>query len=87
MSTLRGQGPGEALDAFVAAHARARGEEDTPAFRRHLHNLLSHSSDFDDRLQRYWRLVDTVTDGQSFNMAKARVWLTRSLATSLPDHR
>lgn len=77
-------GPGDAVDAFVSAHARACRETDTPAFRLHLHSLLAQSSGFDDRLQRYWRLVGTVTKGQSFNMAEAHIWLTRSLAASLP---
>ncbi|GHF53980.1 MULTISPECIES: MerR family transcriptional regulator [Streptomyces] len=43
---------GEALDAFVDAHARASGTHDTPAFRRRLSSLLA----TEPRIDRYWQL-------------------------------
>ncbi|MFC9595232.1 MerR family transcriptional regulator [Streptomyces sp. NPDC056944] len=54
---LSGRAPqdGGALDCFVAAYAHARGEADTPAFRRRLIGLLA----LDDSpvLPRYWKLA------------------------------
>ncbi|MEV7566894.1 MerR family transcriptional regulator [Streptomyces tanashiensis] len=46
---------GGALDCFVSAYAHARGEPDTPAFRRRLVGLLA----LDDSpvLPRYWKLA------------------------------
>ncbi|MET8956603.1 MerR family transcriptional regulator [Streptomyces sp. NPDC004533] len=80
--------PGDAVNAFVSAHARAHGEADTPAFRARLHTLVSQSSGYDPRLERYWSLVGTATDGQSFNMVTAHRWLSDALAASLrPDDR
>ncbi|MGW2658806.1 helix-turn-helix domain-containing protein [Streptomyces sp. NPDC001478] len=76
-------GPGAAVDAFVSAHARARRESDTPAFRRFLHALVSRSSGFDPRLRRYWDLLGTVTGGLSLNMTAAHAWLTEGLGLSI----
>ncbi|MFF7214856.1 MerR family transcriptional regulator [Streptomyces sp. NPDC008238] len=76
-------GSGDAVNAFVAAHARARRESDTPAFRAYLHALVSRSSGFDARLERYWGLVGTVTGGRVLNMTVAHRWLTAGLAMSL----
>ncbi|MEV6575399.1 MerR family transcriptional regulator [Streptomyces sp. NPDC051577] len=78
-------GAGDAVNAFVSAHARARGESDTPAFREHLHGLVSRSSGFDPRLERYWALVGTATDGRVLNMTVAHKWLTRGLSLSISD--
>ncbi|MFD8207881.1 MerR family transcriptional regulator [Streptomyces sp. NPDC059695] len=54
---LAGRAPqdGGALDCFVAAYAHARGEADTPDFRRRLIGLLA----LDDSpvLPRYWKLA------------------------------
>ncbi|MER7468522.1 MerR family transcriptional regulator [Streptomyces sp. NPDC097981] len=76
-------GPGPAVDAFASAHARARRESDTPAFRTHLHGLVTRSSGFDPRLERYWSLVGTATCGRILNMTVAHRWLTEGLALSL----
>ncbi|MCX4451152.1 MerR family transcriptional regulator [Streptomyces sp. NPDC087866] len=76
-------GPGAAVNAFVSAHARARRESDTLAFRRFLHTLVSRSSGFDPRLRRYWGLLDTVTGGRSLNMTAAHAWLTEGLSLSI----
>lgn len=49
--------PGPELDRFVDAHATARGERDTPRFRR---RLLLGAADTDPRIHRYWSLTATV---------------------------
>ncbi|MER7723058.1 MerR family transcriptional regulator [Streptomyces sp. NPDC096323] len=50
--------PGEALDSFVDAYARAYGSRDTPAFRR----LLAGQLAADPRIDRYWELTaDMIT--------------------------
>ncbi|WP_330260960.1 helix-turn-helix domain-containing protein [Streptomyces sp. NBC_00539] len=74
---------GDAVNAFVSAHARARRESDTPAFRAHLHRVVSRSSGFDPRLQRYWALVSTATAGRVLNMTVAHRWLTDGLSLSI----
>ncbi len=76
-------GPGDAVNAFVSAHARARRESDTPAFRAYLHALVSRSSGFDTRLERYWALVGTATGGRVLNMTVAHKWLTEGLSISI----
>ncbi|MFE2479999.1 MerR family transcriptional regulator [Streptomyces sp. NPDC001194] len=76
-------GPGDAVNAFVSAHARARRESDTPAFRAYLHGLVSRSSGFDPRLERYWALVGTATGGRVLNMTVAHRWLTEGLSMSI----
>ncbi|MFE2544341.1 MerR family transcriptional regulator [Actinacidiphila glaucinigra] len=76
-------GAGDAVNAFVSAHARARRESDTPAFRAFLHGLVSRSSGFDPRLERYWALVGTVTGGRVLNMTVAHRWLTDGLSMSI----
>lgn len=76
-------GPGDAVNAFVSAHARARRESDTPAFRAFLYGLVSRSSGFDPRLERYWALVGTVTGGRVLNMTVAHRWLTDGLSISI----
>ncbi|MFG3165606.1 MerR family transcriptional regulator [Streptomyces sp. NPDC048200] len=76
-------GAGPVVDAFVSAHARARGASDTPAFRAYLHRLVSRSSAFDPRLERYWSLVGTTTGGRVLNMTVAHRWLTEGLYLSI----
>ncbi|MFD8638418.1 hypothetical protein ACFV17_40775, partial [Streptomyces sp. NPDC059656] len=76
-------GAGDAVDAFVSAHARARQESDTHAFRAYLHGLVSRSSGFDPRLERYWALVGTATGGRVLNMTVAHRWLTDGLSISI----
>ncbi|WP_176740031.1 MerR family transcriptional regulator [Streptomyces sp. Ncost-T10-10d] len=74
---------GDAVNAFVSAHARARRESDTPAFREYLHKLVSRSSGFDPRLERYWSLVGIATGGRVLNMTVAHKWLTDGLSISI----
>ncbi|MGW7102175.1 helix-turn-helix domain-containing protein [Streptomyces sp. NPDC054838] len=86
-AVTRGRPPaaGDAVNAFVSAHARARRESDTPAFRAYLHGLVSRSSGFDPRLERYWALVTATTGGRTLNMTVAHRWLTDGLALSIAD--
>lgn len=77
---------GDAVNAFVSAHARARRESDTPAFREYLHGLVSKSSGFDPRLERYWALVGTATGGRVLNMTVAHRWLTDGLSISIAEN-
>jgi DNA-binding transcriptional MerR regulator len=60
---------GSELDRFVNAHARARGERDSPRFRE---QLLADATDTDDRIHQYWALTaqffgTTVTAGRAHN--------------------
>ncbi|MGW0663740.1 MerR family transcriptional regulator [Streptodolium elevatio] len=72
--------PGEALDSFVDAYARARATRDTPAFRRALHAQLV----ADPRVDHYWREVAVLRTPASGppppTPGAAHDWLTRSLA-------
>ncbi|MDJ0347274.1 hypothetical protein QMK19_39475 [Streptomyces sp. H10-C2] len=76
---------GDAVNAFVPAHARARRETDTLAFRKYLHGLVSKSSGFDPRLERYWALIGRATGGRVLNMTVAHQWLTDGLSISIAD--
>ncbi|GAA5057493.1 MerR family transcriptional regulator [Nocardia callitridis] len=68
--------PGTELDQFVAAHAAARGERDTPRLRRQL--LLDNP---DPRVDRYWTLTDTFRTTPTVGTAAA--WLDTALAVSV----
>lgn len=68
--------PGAALDAFVAAHAAARLQRDTPAFRRVLN--VEADVDRDPRLMRYWTLAGQVTDSDLVPNA-GHTWLLAAL--------
>ncbi|NSL43188.1 MerR family transcriptional regulator, partial [Streptomyces sp. 8P21H-1] len=48
-------GPGEALDCYVTAHARAAGTRDSPAFRRGLAVRLGVADH--PVMTRYWELA------------------------------
>lgn len=71
--------PGSELDRFVDAHATARGQRDTPEFRRRL--LLSGT---DCRIQRYWKatgaIITTSTSGAALD------WLDEALRRSAEPH-
>ncbi|MFE0103505.1 MerR family transcriptional regulator [Streptomyces sp. NPDC059009] len=72
--------PGPALDRFVAAHAWARADRDTPRFRR---RLLAHvAPDREPRMRRYWRLAAEADDAP-VTPGTAYLWLTDSLARSV----
>lgn len=68
--------PGRELDLFVAAHAAAREEHDTPGFRGRLAEDLR--DDHEPRMIRYWELTEAVTGGPHL-ISRAHVWLFRAL--------
>lgn len=70
---------GEALDCFVAAHARARGLRDTPAFR----HRLGHQLAADPYIARYWQLHAELS-GPEPNLGAAHDWLRTALDTQAP---
>lgn len=71
---------GPELDRFVAAHASARGGNDTMPFRG---RLLAHvAADRDPRMRRYWRLV-AEAGGDRAALGASHLWLTDSLARSV----
>ncbi len=72
--------PGPELDVYVDAHAFARGERDTPEFRRAL--FAGTSVDADPRMRRYWTLYGAVT-GERVNGGGAHIWLVDSLARAV----
>lgn len=72
---------GEALDCFVAAHARSLGMRDTPVFRRRLSERLEREAH--PRMGRYWRLVAEVTSREPGspepNLGTTDDWLRAAL--------
>ncbi|MEU7060733.1 MerR family transcriptional regulator [Streptomyces sp. NPDC046197] len=74
----RAPGPGGALDCFVAAHARARGTRDTPAFRRALTVGLAEADH--PVMGRYWHLAGELTTDLTLGAADS--WLRAALAGS-----
>ncbi|MDF3297490.1 MerR family transcriptional regulator [Streptomyces tropicalis] len=71
-------GPGEALDAYVAAHARAEGTRDTPAFRRALGarpDAAGHPV-----MARYWELAGRLTPEPTLGAADR--WLREALTAA-----
>ncbi|MEC3916391.1 MerR family transcriptional regulator [Nocardia sp. CDC160] len=75
-----GPRPGSELDRFVAAHARARGERDSPRFRE---RLLNNATDTDHRIQRYWALTGRLF-GPRITIGVAHDWIYNALARSTP---
>ncbi|MEU2681413.1 MerR family transcriptional regulator [Streptomyces sp. NPDC007107] len=77
--------PGEALDGFVDAYARARDTADTPVFRRTLARQLA----ADPRIDRYWELTAELVsppDGQlEPTPGSAHDWLLAALETQRGD--
>ncbi|MGV9610827.1 MerR family transcriptional regulator [Nocardia xishanensis] len=66
--------PGAELDQFLAAHAAARRERDTPGFRQ---RILHGGNDTDPRIHRYWELTAEITGDTT--AGAAHYWLYRSL--------
>ncbi|WP_431951333.1 MerR family transcriptional regulator [Nocardia lijiangensis] len=66
--------PGAELDHFLAAHATARRERDTPHFR---HRLLHGGNDTDPRIHRYWNLTTEITG--TTTSGAAQFWLYQAL--------
>ncbi|MFD9437970.1 MerR family transcriptional regulator [Streptomyces sp. NPDC060006] len=74
----RDPGPGEALDCYVAAHARACGTRDSPDFRRTLSVRLA--AEDHPVMSRYWQLAGELTPGLTLGGADS--WLREALTTS-----
>ncbi|MDQ1040511.1 DNA-binding transcriptional MerR regulator [Streptomyces sp. V3I8] len=78
LRTGRDPGPGEALDCYVAAHARAADTRDSPAFRRVLTVRLAAADH--PVMARYWQLAGELTPGPTLGGADA--WLREALTAS-----
>ncbi|MEU9185580.1 MerR family transcriptional regulator [Streptomyces sp. NPDC048484] len=78
LRTDRAPGPGEALDCYVAAHARASGSRDSPAFRRSLTVRLT--AEDHPVMSRYWQLAGELTPGLTLGGADS--WLREALTAS-----
>ncbi len=72
---VRPRGGGE-LDRFVDAHARARGETDSPGFRE---RMLVDATDTDHRIHRYWALTQRFL-GTRITVGRAHDWVYSALA-------
>lgn len=80
LQTGRPPREGEALDAFVDAHARACGTRDTPAFRHRLGTMLA----AEPRIDRYWQLKAELSGPSSEpTPGAAHDWLHAALDTQL----
>ncbi|MGW0731302.1 MerR family transcriptional regulator [Streptomyces sp. NPDC002851] len=66
---------GQALDAFVAAHAAALGARDTPEFRRRLSALLAAEA----RIGHYWDLVAELRPASEPTPGVMHEWLEAAL--------
>ncbi|PSM42758.1 MerR family transcriptional regulator [Streptomyces dioscori] len=75
----RAPGPGEALDCYVAAHARDSGTRDSPAFRRALTVRLAAADH--PVMARYWQLAAELTPRPTLGGADS--WLREALATGV----
>ncbi|MEU5408488.1 MerR family transcriptional regulator [Nocardia asteroides] len=64
------------VDRYVRAHARARGERDSPRFRR---DMLTGATDTDPRIHRYWTLTDTLLTPR-VTVGRAHQWVYEALA-------
>ncbi|MGW7405380.1 helix-turn-helix domain-containing protein [Streptomyces sp. NPDC054833] len=71
----RSPGPGEALDCYVAAHARAFDTRDTPGFRRALTVRLAAADH--PVMSRYWQLAGELTPHPT--LGTADLWLREAL--------
>lgn len=69
---------GSEVDRFVNAHARARGERDSPRFREY---LLTDATDTDRRIHRYWALTSQFL-GARVTVGQAHHWLYDALTQS-----
>lgn len=67
---------GSELDRFVNAHANARGERDSPRFRK---QLLLNATDTDHRIHRYWALTSQLL-GTRATVGPAHNWVYEALA-------
>jgi DNA-binding transcriptional MerR regulator len=75
--------PGNEVDRYVDAHAKARGERDSPRFRE---RLLADNTDTDHRIHRFWGLTAELL-GTPTSLGQAHRWLCDELARSLRPTR
>ncbi|KIQ65937.1 MerR family transcriptional regulator [Kitasatospora griseola] len=75
----RDPAPGEALDCFVAAHARAHDRHDTPDYRRELGRELAVGDH--PAMRRYWALAGELTPVPT--LGAANTWLSSALVAQL----
>ncbi|MFJ8438963.1 MerR family transcriptional regulator [Kitasatospora griseola] len=75
----RAPAAGEALDCFVAAHARAHDRHDTPDYRRELGRALATGDH--PAMHRYWTLAGELTPTPT--LGAANTWLSSALAAQL----
>ncbi|MFJ2554877.1 MULTISPECIES: MerR family transcriptional regulator [unclassified Streptomyces] len=68
---------GDALDCFVAAHARTYHARDTPVFRQRLRVLLTVTAD--PVLDRYWELSGELSGPLEPTLGAAQEWLRAAL--------
>jgi DNA-binding transcriptional MerR regulator len=80
-----GAGPtaGEALDCFVAAHARSLDRHDSPAFRRELGHALAEGEH--PAMRSYWRWAGELSAEPTLGAAQA--WLCSALTAQLTSDR
>ncbi|WP_405168217.1 hypothetical protein OG203_06545 [Nocardia sp. NBC_01499] len=69
---------GDELDRFVDAHANARGERDSPQFRK---QLQADATDTDHRIHRYWSLSAQLSNTPA-TIGQAHHWLHGALNRS-----
>ncbi|WP_149179742.1 MerR family transcriptional regulator [Streptomyces sp. TRM49041] len=74
---------GEALDCFVAAHARSRGARDTPAFRRRLSAYLTEIAH--PHIDRFWQLTAELTTSSAPTFGASDDWLRAALDAQVAD--
>ncbi|MFF0065732.1 MerR family transcriptional regulator [Streptomyces sp. NPDC005279] len=79
LRTDRAPSLGEALDCYVAAHARASGTRDSPAFRRALTGRLAAADH--PVMSRYWQLAGELTP--DLTLGGADFWLREALTASM----
>jgi DNA-binding transcriptional MerR regulator len=80
---LAGRGPaaGEALDCYVAAHARAQDRRDTPDYRRELGRDLAAGEH--PAMRRYWALAAELTPVPT--LGAVDTWLSSALSAQLAE--
>ncbi|MGK4582989.1 MerR family transcriptional regulator [Kitasatospora sp. HPMI-4] len=79
LRTRRQPYQGDALDCFVAAHARSQGKQDTPVFRSRLSGVLAQAAD--PVIDRYWQLAAEVSAAPEPTLGAADDWLRAALDT------
>jgi hypothetical protein len=82
LRTDRSPGPGDALDCYVAAHARASDARDTPGFRSALTVRLA--AEDHPVMSRYWQLAGELTPHAT--LGAADLWLREALSAGTTAH-